>query len=69
MQTMALSKLPRTGNAGKGCDQGQKLDRVGGYPVGRNYDMMVNASGRPIAVICRIKATGKILFITTYLLE
>jgi hypothetical protein len=31
--------------------------------------MMVNAFGRPIAVIRRIKATGKILSITTYLLE
>lgn len=44
MQTMALSKHPRTENAGKGCDQGQELDRVRGYPVGRNHDMNDKAS-------------------------
>jgi hypothetical protein len=39
-----VKTTPRTGNAAKGYDQGQELDRVGGYPVGRNHDMNDKAS-------------------------
>jgi hypothetical protein len=39
-------------------------------PRGRRYEIIGPATdGRRIAVICRIKATGKVLFITTYLVE
>lgn len=37
---------------------------------GTRYEVVGSATdGRRIAVICRIKATGKLLFITTYLIE
>ena len=37
---------------------------------GPRYEVVGSATdGRRIAVICRIKATGKLLFITTYLIE
>ena len=37
---------------------------------GTRYEVVGRAiDGREIAIICRIKATGKLLFITTYALE
>jgi hypothetical protein len=39
-------------------------------PRGTRYEVVGPAAdGREIAIICRIKSTGKILFITTYLSE
>ncbi len=39
-------------------------------PRGTRYEIVGPATdGRQVAVICRIKATGKLLFITTYLVE
>lgn len=39
-------------------------------PRGTRYEVVGHAAdGRGIAVICRIKSTGKLLFITTYVLE
>jgi Domain of unknown function (DUF4258) len=39
-------------------------------PRGARYEVVGTATdGRRIAVICRIKETGKLLFITTYALE
>lgn len=39
-------------------------------PRGARYEVVGPATdGRRVAVICRIKATGKLLFITTYALE
>lgn len=39
-------------------------------PRGTRYEIVGPATdARQIAVICRIKATGKLLFITTYLVE
>jgi hypothetical protein len=39
-------------------------------PRGARYEVVGTATdGRQIAVICRIKETGKLLFITTYALE
>ena len=39
-------------------------------PRGARYELVGPATdGREIAVICRIKSTGKLLFITTYALE
>jgi hypothetical protein len=39
-------------------------------PRGTRYEIVGSASdARRIAVVCRIKATGKLLFITTYALE
>ena len=39
-------------------------------PRGTRYEVVGPArDGREIAVICRIKSTGKLLFITTYALE
>ncbi|MGH7167547.1 MAG: DUF4258 domain-containing protein [Nitrospiraceae bacterium] len=39
-------------------------------PRGTRYEIVGPATeGRQIAVICRIKETGKLLFITTYALE
>jgi hypothetical protein len=39
-------------------------------PRGTRYEVVGPAAdGRAIAVICRIKSTGKLLFITTYALE
>lgn len=39
-------------------------------PRGTRYEVIGPArDGRKIAVICRIKSTGKLLFITTYVLE
>ena len=39
-------------------------------PRGTRYEIAGKAAGgRKIAVICRIKSTGKLLFITTYDLE
>ncbi len=39
-------------------------------PRGIRYEVVGTATdGRRIAVICRLKATGKLLFITTYALE
>jgi hypothetical protein len=37
-------------------------------PRGRRYEIVgPTTDGREIAVICRVKPTGKLLFITTYL--
>lgn len=39
-------------------------------PRGTRYEVVGPATdGREIAIICRIKSTGKLLFITTYVLE
>lgn len=39
-------------------------------PRGRRHEVVGPAAdGRRIAVVCRIKATGKLLFITTYLTD
>lgn len=39
-------------------------------PRGARYEVVGSAiDNRGVAVICRIKDTGKLLFITTYLLE
>lgn len=39
-------------------------------PRGTRYEIVGSAiDGRRVAVICRIKATGKLLLITTYLVE
>jgi hypothetical protein len=39
-------------------------------PRGARYEVVgATTDGRQIAVICRIKETGKLLFITTYALE
>lgn len=39
-------------------------------PRGIRYEVVdTSCDGRAIAVICRIKSTGKLLFITTYALE
>lgn len=39
-------------------------------PRGTRYEIVgPTTDGRQVAVICRIKATGKLLFITTYLVE
>jgi hypothetical protein len=39
-------------------------------PRGTRYEIVGTAiDGRPVAVICRIKETGKLLFITTYILD
>ena len=39
-------------------------------PRGTRYKIVGHATdGRQVAVICRIKATGRLLFITTYLVE
>jgi hypothetical protein len=37
---------------------------------GTRYEVVGTATdGRRVAIICRVKATGKLLFITTYLVE
>jgi hypothetical protein len=39
-------------------------------PRGTRYEIVGSSTdGRQVAVICRIKTTGKLLFITTYLAE
>ena len=39
-------------------------------PRGTRYEIVGTATdGREIGIICRIKSTGKLLFITTYALE
>ncbi len=39
-------------------------------PRGNRYEVVgPSTDGREIAIICRIKSTGKLLFITTYALE
>ena len=39
-------------------------------PRGTRYEVVGQATdGRKIAIICRIKSTGKLLLITTYTLE
>ena len=39
-------------------------------PRGTRYEIVGTATdGRLVAIICRIKETGKLLFITTYLVE
>jgi hypothetical protein len=39
-------------------------------PRGARYEVVGSAiDDRPVAVICRIKETGKLLFITTYALD
>ncbi len=44
--------------------------RFTGDPRGTRYEVVGPATDeRDIAVICRIKTTGKLLFITTYALE
>lgn len=39
-------------------------------PRGTRYEIVGPATdGRQVAIVCRIKATGKLLFLTTYLAE
>jgi hypothetical protein len=39
-------------------------------PRGARYEVVGSATdGRQVAIICRMKDTGKLLFITTYLVE
>lgn len=39
-------------------------------PRGKRYEVVgTSIDGRTVAVICRIKSTGKLLFITTYRVE
>ncbi|MBF0118055.1 MAG: DUF4258 domain-containing protein [Desulfobacterales bacterium] len=38
-------------------------------PRGTRYEVVGNIDNRKIAVICRIKSTGNLLLITTYILE
>ncbi|MBM3860273.1 MAG: DUF4258 domain-containing protein [Verrucomicrobia bacterium] len=39
-------------------------------PRGTRYEIVgPSGDGRPIAVVCRIKSTGKLLLITTYALD
>ena len=39
-------------------------------PRGTRYEIVGPTSdGRQVAIICRIKTTGKLLFVTTYLVE
>lgn len=49
---------------------GQIRRKLTGDPRGTRYEIVGPAMDRrKIAVICRIKSTGKLLFITTYALE
>ena len=49
---------------------GQVRRRFSRDPRGTRYEVVGPATDRrQVAVICRIKATGKLLFITTYLLD
>jgi len=44
--------------------------RFTGDPRGARYEIVGTATdNRKVAVICRIKETGKVLFITTYAVE
>ena len=39
-------------------------------PRGARYEVVgVSTDGRQVAIICRMKDTGKLLFITTYVIE
>ena len=39
-------------------------------PRGARYEVVgISTDGRQVAIICRIKDTGKLLFITTYVIE
>ena len=50
--------------------EGRVTRRFTRDPRGTRYEIVGPASDeRQIGVICRIKATGKLLFITTYLVE
>ena len=50
--------------------EGRIRRRFSRDPRGARYEIVGPAiDGRQLAVICRIKATGKLLFITTYLAE
>ena len=49
---------------------GQLVRRFTRDPRGTRYEIVGPATdGRQLAVICRIKTTGKLLLITTYLVE
>jgi hypothetical protein len=51
-------------------ERGQINRRFTRDPRGTRYEVIGPATdGRSIAVICRIKSTGKLLLITTYALE
>ena len=51
-------------------EQGRIRRRFTRDPRGTRYEIVGRATdGRLIAVICRVKETGKLLFITTYTLE
>jgi len=44
--------------------------RLRSDPRGIRYEVVgTSTDGREVAVICRLKETGKLLFITTYALE
>lgn len=50
--------------------QGRIRRRFSRDPRGPRYEVVgPGTNGRQVAVICRIKATGMLLFITTYLVE
>lgn len=50
--------------------KGKVRRRFTNDPRGTRYEVVGPAvDGREVAIICRIKSTGKLLFITTYVLE
>jgi hypothetical protein len=50
--------------------QGRVRRRFTRDPCGTRYEIVgPTTGGRQLAVICRIKTTGKLLLITTYLVE
>ncbi len=50
--------------------RGRIRDRFTRDPRGTRYEIVGPATdGRQLAVVCRIKTTGKLLLITTYLVE
>ncbi len=50
--------------------EGQVRRRFSRDPRGTRYEIVGPvADGREIGVICRIKSTGRLLFITTYVVE
>lgn len=58
------------GDIEKAVATGRIRRRFKGEPRGPRYEIVGTATDdREVAVICRLKATGKLLFITTYALE
>lgn len=54
----------------KAVTKGRIMRRFTRDPRGTRYEIVGPATdGREVTVICRIKTTGKLLFITTYVVE